>query len=54
MFSLPLRENTGKNRIEVYLRAEISVYIKILRLQLDVPVTPWQGNFDNILTPEPG
>ena len=54
MFPLPLGENTGKNRIEVDLRAEISICIKILLLQLDVPVTPWQGNFDNILTPEPG
>src|SRR5438034_2927850 len=54
LFSLPSREDTGKNRIEASQIEKKRLYIITLRLNSDVPVTPWQGNFDKVLTAEPG
>ena len=54
LFSLPSREDTGKNRIEASQIEKKRLYIITLRLSSDVPVTPWQGNSDKVLTAEPG
>ena len=53
LFSLPSREDTGKNRIEASQIEKKRLYIITLRLSSDVPVTPWQGNSDKVLTAEP-
>jgi hypothetical protein len=51
MFSLPGRENTGKNRIGARLIVKTAYYIKGLRVRADASPTPQQGNFDRVLTP---